>query len=292
MSEQCILCGMGASVRVSGTSFCAACGVDQFPSINTADHRPRGSRRAAWLAALTSSLLVKTMLGAVAVAAMTAAAGTVLQPDDGDGQEPVATATTAASSVVTETTSAGAPGVVAFADAVQDWSECVAAESGTGPVAAALFTCGAQPVAADFGLITVSSDEAPSGADPVGIAALRPTEAGADQDEDHEAPAGEEGDQGSDDIFPDREDDDDDDDTPGSEGEPSLVGDDDDDDPPPTGDASSDDEDAVPGEDGDDAPPAGDGDDDDEDAAPGGEGDGDDATSGGGGDDDDDDDDD
>ena len=178
MNEQCVVCGTGAAVRVGGTSFCGSCGVKQFTATDPvkAGRRPR---RAVWFSLLTSSLLLKSLLGAVAVAAVGGVAGAALQPA-GDLSPATTTSTVVTTSAVViddASENSSAPIVVAAAEgpsqaegdvsvpatdhdvegfvaAIQEWADCVSAaasaHSGGGfdPVAA----CDEKPSPADYGI--------------------------------------------------------------------------------------------------------------------------------------------
>lgn len=144
MNERCVLCGDNAAVRVSGTSFCASCGLSQYSADAAAPARlKRRSRRAAFFALFSSGMLVKTLLGAVALAAVGgAAASTVMH----SGDEPVVVETTvvsataaATTATTAETTSTSASTTSAplaaepasedvdgYVAAVQAWADCVA----------------------------------------------------------------------------------------------------------------------------------------------------------------------
>jgi hypothetical protein len=70
--EQCVACGAAAAVRVTGTSFCASCGLRQHGTTFSPPTPPtvRRSHRAALVGILSSGFLVKMLMGAVALAAV------------------------------------------------------------------------------------------------------------------------------------------------------------------------------------------------------------------------------
>jgi len=180
--EKCVTCGAAAALRVSGTSFCASCGLQRFsdvPSNGVPTPSPatvRRRRRAAVLGIFSSGLLLKMLLGAVAVAAVGGfTASSVLQSEAtaAAAQAPAAAPTGAAAAMVatTATTSNTAATVLAgledpaateprvqaaheYAAATQVWAECVsdaasAHSSGRFDPSAA---CGEKPRSVDFGL--------------------------------------------------------------------------------------------------------------------------------------------
>ena len=147
--EQCVLCGTTAAVRVSGTSFCASCGLHQFSGGHsaTAQPRQRRTRRAAILGLFSSGFLLKMLLGAVAVAAVGGvAASTMMQPNAPQLLSPATTLAVAPTVDSTVITTAGdaTPVTVesevespngdtsqraaaeAYVAAVQEWANCVA----------------------------------------------------------------------------------------------------------------------------------------------------------------------
>jgi hypothetical protein len=177
MNERCVLCGDNAAVRVRGTSFCAACGLNQYSADATAPVPRRRSRRAAFLAVMTSGLFIKGLLGAVALAAVGGAAATTVFGHDSPDNVQVATtvvqevqttsapaADASASAVVDATATTEAPDVqtvdfddpvFAYVAAVQAWSDCVAeaaASHGGGPFDPNE-ACPNEPSPDDFGLV-------------------------------------------------------------------------------------------------------------------------------------------
>ncbi len=177
MNERCVLCGDNAAVRVRGTSFCAACGLNQYSADATAPAPRRRPRRAPFLALITSGLFVKGLLGAVALAAVGGAAATTVFSHDSPDNAPVATTvvqavqTTSApasdapvSAIVAATATTEEPDaqtvdfddpVFAYVAAVQAWSDCVAeaAASHVGGPFDPNEACPNKPGPDDFGLV-------------------------------------------------------------------------------------------------------------------------------------------
>ena len=177
MDEQCVICGANAAVRVAGTSFCGSCGVKQYAAANSTQvgRRPR---RAAWFSLLTSSLLLKSLLGAVAVAAVGGVAGAALQPAEdpvlvvagsvtttvavASTEPPVTTGTAEVTSVsidatqeeVEEATSSSDQDVAGFVAAIQSWADCIsdAASAHSGGRFDPALACDERPSPADYGL--------------------------------------------------------------------------------------------------------------------------------------------
>lgn len=162
--EQCALCSAGAAVRVSGTSFCASCGLQYSAEVPSGGvptpvpgAKPRSSRTAV-LGLLSSAFLLRMLFGAVAVAAVGGvAAAAVLQDgapnivtqavpatsaravSDPTGAIPGLTTTTTTTTDVATTTAETVPvgsadpdgaaqqveAVHEYAAAIQVWADCV-----------------------------------------------------------------------------------------------------------------------------------------------------------------------
>jgi len=177
MNERCVLCGENAAVRVRGTSFCAACGLNQYPADAVAPvPGKRQSRRGAFLALMSSGFFVKGLLGAVALAAVGGATATTVFGHEGPESAPVETSvervvqTTAGPAIDPSSTAivaaaatteapeaqAGEPGgqVFSYVAAVEAWADCVAeaAASHVGGAFDPNETCPGKPSPGEFGL--------------------------------------------------------------------------------------------------------------------------------------------
>ena len=183
-----MLCGTDAAVRVSGTSFCAPCGLQQHRIQAPASHR---RRRLAAFGLLSSGLLFKILAGAIAFAAVGGVAATTVFDADsaavlteqgnspaegvaapvGDtrasesntppsaspavtgSSEPGLAETGSTDSIPAATTviEAGAASQVStFAVAAQAWAECVAHQAQTAATFDPVQSCGEPPDPDDF----------------------------------------------------------------------------------------------------------------------------------------------
>jgi hypothetical protein len=177
MDEQCVLCGGGAAVRVSGTSFCASCGLQQYSGgKNNSGVKQRRSRRAAALGFVSSGFLLKMLLGAVALATVGGVAASTV-PHREEARPATTTITTEAVVVADTATVTSGPEVVAtatdpkvfpevdsviataaheYAAEIQLWADCVseAASAHTGGRFDPLAGC---PRPSDFDLPAVAA---------------------------------------------------------------------------------------------------------------------------------------
>ena len=185
--EQCVSCGAAAAVRVTGTSFCASCGLRQHGRGGVVS-APLGRRshRAAALGILSSGILVKMLMGAVALAAVGGVTASLRSEAVSASADPVPAVTAAASPGTTVTpvvastdetiaavelsneTGAVPDAVHEYVLAVQAWAECVA-EAATAHSGGAFDpheNCLDYAVPGDFGLDDRDGDtEEPPGHD-------------------------------------------------------------------------------------------------------------------------------
>jgi hypothetical protein len=194
--EQCVSCGAAAAVRVTGTSFCASCGLRQHGTTSAPPRTPtvRQSHRAALVGILSSGFLVKMLMGAVALAAVggvTASLRSEPVPVAGDVIPVVETmipgTSTTFSTAATDTPAIGTDddtGVDAgksatanggesaavhdYAVSIQAWAECVsdAVTAHLGGEFDPSAACGDLPAPGDFGVD--GRDDDGESADPPG----------------------------------------------------------------------------------------------------------------------------
>ena len=182
VNEKCVLCGTSAAVRVRGTSFCSSCGVSQYSADTTSPVTlHRRTKRAALFAVFSSGILVKTLLGAVALAAVGGVAATTVLGSDDPPDAPAIVAASIGPTTSTTTTTTGTTALPAvaptanpeasspvdvaavadYATAIQLWAECVstAASAHSGGAFDPQAACGPHPNATDFGITVNPSDD-------------------------------------------------------------------------------------------------------------------------------------
>ena len=172
--EQCVLCNAAAAVRVTGTSFCASCGLQQYSdgTLAAQAHAPANNRshRAALIGLFSSGFLLKMLLGAVALATVGGVTAS-LQTDPvvaSAGPPPTVVTRAPVTSVVEATVESNtddsseliaaaneqAAAAHEYVDAIQAWANCVseAASAHSGGPFDPGAVCDDRPTPADFGI--------------------------------------------------------------------------------------------------------------------------------------------
>jgi len=127
----CEMCGSPALARVQNVWLCAGCGLEATrgsgEAAGTSGFR-RLARRGLVASAMSAGLLTKLMIGAVAVAAVSAATIPFAQPGDTPVPTSAATLVVDSGSGLDEAAAEGQPEeVTGFVDDVQAWSACIKA---------------------------------------------------------------------------------------------------------------------------------------------------------------------